>query len=69
MAGMRVMCGADSDLVGLSGEKNHLGNDGLDVRLILKWILQCANVGCNHLDRNTALWYAVTFAVKEFAVG
>lgn len=39
MAGMRDMWGADSDLVGISGEKNHLGNDGLDVRLILKCIL------------------------------
>ena len=38
-AGVRVMWDADSDLVLISGEKNHLGNDGLDVKVILKWIL------------------------------
>lgn len=39
MAGTRDMWDADSNLVGTSGEKDQLGNDGLDVTVIWKWIL------------------------------
>jgi hypothetical protein len=52
MAAMRDKWGADTNLEGKAGEKDHLGNNGLDVRVIIKWFLNTMWIFCLYTSRS-----------------